>query len=846
MPNGLVSKIARNCSSRRRKSSRVAYSADTSRKTITTPSTAPSALRIGAPLSAIWRSVPSRATRRVSLARPTRPPVARTRTAGLASDSRLRAFTIRKTSSRGRPAASACPHPVKASATGFICTTRAPRSVAMTASPIERRVIRRFSSLSRRASAVRRASSNSWAFTTAVETWGGQEREDGLVLGGERSRRLPALAEREDAHQDAAGEEGLRQDGRHRRLRQDVVQGVRGAREVVDAQAGAELRGGAGHPFAQPAGAIVGRRGRPEPPAGSEELRGLVPQEDGADVGPDQGGGPAGDQVEQRVHVQLARHLLAHGLHGLQLAGPPRERRLRALALAQLPLRLRVEARVLQGGGGLDAERLGQRRVLGGEAVRLPRHQVQRGEQPVAVLHRHPHPGLQTAPAEGLQHPRLLLQPGGLREILDDDGHAVCRHPAAEPLADPQPGGGLDLGQAPPDGDPHQRVPLHDPEVAPVPLQEPRADRPDAAEQRLQRLDTRQLETPLQEGLQALLVPADGLLRPFALRDVLQLGQAVLRRAVRPADHPDREDRVHDPAVLAAEALLQEVAVDLPGQHPGELPVVRLQVLGVRQLGPGHPRELLPGVPQERAEGVVDPHPALGGGGDRHAEERVLEVGAELLLALPQRRLGALPRRDVVEDDEGRPLPRVLDEVGVEQDPDGAAARGLQLALEAGDAPRAPQAGDEFLPALRVPPVVPDLEAHGVARRHAEDLRGARVGEERAAAGERGDHDGELGVLDQAPIPLLALPQRRLHGLLRGDELRAADRAGDLVGDALCHTQMLCRVCARRERAEVQGPERPVLRDQRDGDPGANPPLPLAAQPGVGGPGRSRRRPTRR
>lgn len=132
--------------SSRRSLSAAAYSCVTSRKTITTPIVCPAAFRIGAALSAIWRSVPSRAMRAVWLAKPTMPPVSSTFATGSTTGCRVWALMIRKTSSSGRPVAPAKVQPVNASATGFIRAIFPAASVAMTASPIDFGVMSRLPS----------------------------------------------------------------------------------------------------------------------------------------------------------------------------------------------------------------------------------------------------------------------------------------------------------------------------------------------------------------------------------------------------------------------------------------------------------------------------------------------------------------------------------------------------------------------------------------------------------------------------------------------------------------------------------------------------------------------------
>ncbi len=140
--SGLARKALANFSSPMRSAFCAARSCVWSRKTSTTPIIVPLSSRMGAPLSAIGRSVPSRETSTVWLPRPATSPSRRTRCTGLSAAVRESSFTMWNTSSRLLPAASVSSHPVSRSATGFICLTRPPVSVVITASPILYRVVR--------------------------------------------------------------------------------------------------------------------------------------------------------------------------------------------------------------------------------------------------------------------------------------------------------------------------------------------------------------------------------------------------------------------------------------------------------------------------------------------------------------------------------------------------------------------------------------------------------------------------------------------------------------------------------------------------------------------------------
>jgi hypothetical protein len=106
------------------------------------------------------RSVPSLATRTVWFASPTMPPSANTFWAGFSTVSRVRSLTMRKTSSSGRPAASSCVQPVRATATGLREVTRPSVSVVVTASPM-------LASVTRNDSRCRSARSRLWCIASA-------------------------------------------------------------------------------------------------------------------------------------------------------------------------------------------------------------------------------------------------------------------------------------------------------------------------------------------------------------------------------------------------------------------------------------------------------------------------------------------------------------------------------------------------------------------------------------------------------------------------------------------------------------------------------------------------------
>ena len=87
---------------------------------MTTPTSFPSSPQTGAALSSIGSSLPSLAMSSVWLARPRTSPVSMTFLTGCSAGFRVSSLTMRKTSSRRFPRASAADHPVSDSATGFM------------------------------------------------------------------------------------------------------------------------------------------------------------------------------------------------------------------------------------------------------------------------------------------------------------------------------------------------------------------------------------------------------------------------------------------------------------------------------------------------------------------------------------------------------------------------------------------------------------------------------------------------------------------------------------------------------------------------------------------------------
>jgi hypothetical protein len=111
-------------------------SAVPSRNTSTTPRIVPDSSRMGAPLSWMGVSVPSRETSSVWFASPTTTPSRSTRSTGLSTVLRVCSLMMWKIARSGCPWASASFQPVSRSATGFMSVTSPRSSVATTASPM--------------------------------------------------------------------------------------------------------------------------------------------------------------------------------------------------------------------------------------------------------------------------------------------------------------------------------------------------------------------------------------------------------------------------------------------------------------------------------------------------------------------------------------------------------------------------------------------------------------------------------------------------------------------------------------------------------------------------------------
>ncbi len=120
----------------------------TSLKTRTTPIISPLSFLIGAPLSAMGISFPSRLIKTVWLASPTTMPSRNTRSTGFSAGLPVISLTILKTCFKDLPLASFSFQPVSFSATGFMNVIFPFMSVAITASPMLLSVVKSHFSLS--------------------------------------------------------------------------------------------------------------------------------------------------------------------------------------------------------------------------------------------------------------------------------------------------------------------------------------------------------------------------------------------------------------------------------------------------------------------------------------------------------------------------------------------------------------------------------------------------------------------------------------------------------------------------------------------------------------------------
>src|SRR5579862_9649723 len=90
--------------------------------------------------------------------------------------------------------------------------------------------------------------------------------------------------------------------------------------------------------------------------------------------------------------------------------------------------------------------------------------------------------------------------------------------------------------------------------------------------------------------------------------------------------------------------LLHVVGANLPGEHPSCVVEVELEVVGMRDVLEAALEQLVAGVADELAEGVVDLEKASVGRDERHADRGRLERPGEAAFALEERRLGVLQR----------------------------------------------------------------------------------------------------------------------------------------------------------------------------------------------------------
>jgi hypothetical protein len=135
MTAGEWSITARSSASRSSSLRRTPRDSVTSRNTTTQPRTTPSLPRMGAAVSSMGVTAPSRPSRTVWFASSTTTPSRSTRSAGLAVGSLVISWRSTITCSMGCPSASS-PQPVSRRAVGLSLVTRPSSSVAITASPM--------------------------------------------------------------------------------------------------------------------------------------------------------------------------------------------------------------------------------------------------------------------------------------------------------------------------------------------------------------------------------------------------------------------------------------------------------------------------------------------------------------------------------------------------------------------------------------------------------------------------------------------------------------------------------------------------------------------------------------
>ena len=127
------------------------------------------------------------------------------------------------------------------------------------------------------------------------------------------------------------------------------------------------------------------------------------------------------------------------------------------------------------------------------------------------------------------------------------------------------------------------------------------------------------------------------LLGPNAIRDVLNLGHKVPRRAIRIPSQGNVQLHPDDVARLVQIPLIHLIIIDLLIQHLPHQFQVRLAIIGVRDGLKVGGQQFAARVANDLAQRRVNLQPAAIRSDDGHADGRTLHGGAKFVLAQPQR-----------------------------------------------------------------------------------------------------------------------------------------------------------------------------------------------------------------
>ena len=255
---------------------------------------------------------------------------------------------------------------------------------------------------------------------------------------------------------------------------------------------------------------------------------------------------------------------------------------------------------------------------------------------------------------------------------------------------------------------------------------------------------------------------ASVLLRPFALRDVLDLADEMERLAVASSDERDGDERPEIVAEPVAVPLLDLVGADLTVQQRLDDVAVQAEVVGVRDVPPRHGAQLVRRTPHELAERVVDLEKAAVQADDGHADRGRLERRPEPLLALEQRLLRTPALAEVADEAEhpGR-LSILQQEHGRDLDRHAASVAGQEHRLVPGQL----RPGLEPSPELR-DRLVSILGGDQLDGEPSDQLAGREAGEPLARRVDRGESpleieraDHVVDVAEQHPVQLVCVPR---------------------------------------------------------------------------------------